>query len=80
MNETYEWLFTHYALPLMQVEKSSDEIQQAILACGDQTHQLFLRDQINSLCVMWGTDAFTVGLQLGIRLMAEQRAGGWELS
>lgn len=80
MNETYEWLYDRYALPLMREEKASAKIKESILAHTDPAHRLFLQDQISNLCILWGTDAFTIGLQLGIRLMAEQRTAGWEIS
>lgn len=79
MNETYEWLYDHYAMPLMREEKASDEIKESILAHTDPAHQLFLLDQLDSLCMLWGTEAFTLGLQLGLRLMAGQRADSLDI-
>jgi len=76
MNETYDWLYAHYALPLMQVKKDADEIKQTIIAHCGSNDQLYLIDQMNTLCMLWGTDAFSVGLQLGLRLMAGQRVDG----
>lgn len=80
MNETYEWLYDHYAQPLIQVEKEADELKQAIITYSGPDRQILLRDQLDSLCMLWGTDAFALGLQLGLRLMAGQRAGGPEVS
>nr|WP_325183322.1 hypothetical protein [uncultured Oscillibacter sp.] len=76
MNETYEWLYDNYALPLMQVEKEADKIKQSIVSLSRTENTLPLRDQLEDLCMLWGTDAFSLGLQLGLRLMAGQRAGG----
>lgn len=73
MNETYEWLYDHYALPLMQVRDGADQIKQAILSHSDSGDRVFWGDQLDSLCMLWGTDAFALGLQLGLRLMAGQR-------
>ena len=76
MNETYEWLYDNYALPLMQTEKKAEMIKQSIVALSRPENPLFLRDQLESLCMLWGTDSLSVGLQLGLRLMAGQQAGG----
>ncbi len=72
MNETYEWLYDHYALPLMQVRKDADKIKQGIISHCTSNDQIFLLDQMDTLCMVWGTDAFSLGLQLGLRLMAGQ--------
>lgn len=80
MNETYEWLYDHYALPLIQVEKDADTIKEAVISRGGPDDRVFLGDQMDALCMLWGTDSFTIGLQLGLRLMGGQRAGGLEIS
>ena len=66
MNETYEWLYDYYALPLMKAGKQADA--------------LFLWDRLEDLCLLWGTESFAIGLQLGLRLMAGQRADGLLIS
>ena len=38
------------------------------------------RDRVDSLLLLWGTEAFAVGLQLGLHLMAGQRAQGLAIS
>jgi len=79
MNETYEWLYNHYALPFMRGRENADEIKQAILSHCDPNDRISLSDQLSELCFMWGTDAFSLGLQLGLRLMAGQRAEGLDI-
>ncbi len=79
MNETYEWLYDNYALPLMQTEKEADKIKQSIVSLSRSENPLLLKDHLESLCMLWGTDSFALGLQLGLRLMAGQRAGGLAL-
>ena len=74
MNETYEWLYDHYALPLMRVEESADEIKRMILSHSDPSAKFVTRDQLENLCLLWGTESFAIGLQLGLRLMSGQRA------
>ena len=53
MNETYEWLYDHYALPPMQVRDGADQIKQAILSHSDSGDRVFLGDQLDSLCMLW---------------------------
>ena len=79
MNETYEWLYDRYALPLIRVRKDADAIKQTVISRSSPGDQLFLEDQMNDLCALWGMEAFTVGLQLGLRLMAGQRAEGLDI-
>ena len=40
MNETYEWLYDHYAQPLIQVEKEADELKQAIITYSGPDRQI----------------------------------------
>ena len=79
MNETYEWLYDNYALPLMRVEKEADKIKQSIVSLSQVENPLFLKDQLENLCLLWGTDSFSLGLQLGLRLMAGQRVEGLDI-
>ena len=79
MNETYEWLYDNYALPLMQTVKEADKLKQSIVSLSRAENPLFLKDQLENLCMLWGTNSFALGLQLGLRLMAGQRAGGLTL-
>lgn len=79
INETYEWLCDHYALSLMQSQQEIEALSRDIQSCAGASDQVRLRDKIDRLCVVRGTDAFTVGLQLGLRLMAGQREGGLTL-
>lgn len=79
MNETYEWLYDTYALPLIQVTERAESIKQSILTLSSPENHFELRDQIDALCTLWGTDSFSLGLQLGLRLMAGQRPGALEL-
>ena len=76
MNETYEWLYDYYALPLMKVGKQADALKERIVSHGSPADALFLWDRLEDLCLLWGTESFAIGLQLGLRLMAGQRADG----
>ena len=80
MNETYEWLYDNYALPLLDARKGGDEIIEELASRAAPEEQLWFRDRVESLLLLWGTDAFTVGLQLGLRLMAGQRTEALSLS
>ena len=70
MNETYKWLYDYYALPLMKVGKQADALKERIVSHGSPADALLL----------WGTESFAIGLQLGLRLMAGQRADGLLIS
>ena len=76
MNETYKWLYDYYALPLMKVGKQADALKERIVSHGSPADALFLWDRLEDLCLLWGTESFAIGLQLGLRLMAGQRADG----
>lgn len=80
MNETYEWLYDHYALPLLKARNGGDELLRELLSHAAPEERLWFRDRIESLRLLWGTDAFTAGLQLGLRLMAGQWAEGLSIS
>ena len=80
MNETYEWLYDYYALPLMKVGKQADALKERIVSHGSPADALFLWDRLGDLCLLWGTESFAIGLQLGLRLMAGQRADGLLIS
>ena len=76
MNETYEWLYDYYALPLMKVSKQADALKELIVSHGNPADALFLWDRLENLCLLWGTESVAIGLQLGLRLMAGQRVEG----
>ena len=71
MNDIFEWLYDNYALPLMSVGKQADAIRE-VIAAHAEPDQLFVQDQLETLCMVWGTEAFTIGLQLGLRLSTGQ--------
>lgn len=71
MNETFEWLYDKYARPMMGVEEQADAIKEDITA-RSALDRLTVRDQLDALCLLWGTEAFTIGVQLGLRLSAGQ--------
>ena len=79
MNETYEWLYDHYALPLMRVKKDADTIKQEIMLLSHTSESLRLRDRMEDLCLLWGEESFALGVQFGLRLMAGQCADGLNL-
>ena len=42
MNETYEWLYDHYALKLMRVKKDADTIKRDIMLLSHTPESLRL--------------------------------------
>ena len=53
---------------------------ERIVSHGSPADALFLWDRLEDLCLLWGTESFAIGLQLGLRLMAGQRADGLLIS
>ena len=93
MNETYKWLYDYYALPSLNGDlyhkplpccltggKQADALKERIVSHGSPADALFLWDRLEDLCLLWGTESFAIGLQLGLRLMAGQRADGLLIS
>ena len=74
MNETYEWLYDRYALPRLGAEREAETVKSKILDHCDPQERVAMSDALKDLCLLWGEAAFSVGLQLGLRLMAGQRA------
>lgn len=76
VNETYEWLYDRYALPLMRVKRQADRLKREIVSCKRDDVGVALQDKLDDLCQVWGTESFALGLQLGLRLMAGQSPDG----
>ena len=74
INETYEWLYDHYALPLLRIDKESNQLRDSIISHIQQKEDLSAADRFADLCRLWGEESFSLGLQLGLRLMAGQCA------
>ena len=74
MNETYEWLYDRYALPRLGAEREAETVKAEILSRCAPQDRFAMSDALENLCLLWGEAAFSVGLQLGLRLMAGQRA------
>ena len=64
----------------MKVGKQADARKERIVSHGSPADALFLWDRLEDLCLLWGTESFAIGLQLGLRLMAGQRADGLLIS
>ena len=79
MNKTYEWLYDYYALPLMKVGQQADALKERIVSHGSPADALFLWDRLEDLCLLWH-GVLCHRLQLGLRLMAGQRADGLLIS
>lgn len=71
-NETYQWLYDHYALPLLRIDQKSDQLRDSIIAHIQKEENLSAQDRFADLCQLWGEESFSLGLQLGLRLMAGQ--------
>lgn len=74
MNDLYEWLYDHYAQPMLN-DASFPSTYQAqmqewldILARLPTDERLLCIDLLDSLNTHWGTQAFACGVQTGLLL------------
>lgn len=73
MNTTYEWLYDHYAEPLLKEvnERERKEVDLLIEELAlERGGQVELADHLSNIRLRWGAEVFALGLQLGVRLTA----------
>ena len=72
MNNTYEWLYDSYALPLMQkITASQDEAVEELVKTLSisEENRISFYDAITNMRLNWGGEVFALGLQFGLRLV-----------
>ncbi len=78
MNEIYNWLYDHYCAPLLEEMYAAPgdygmeptaHLEKALRDASGTP--LDRTDWLNTLHIIWGTEAFAVGVQLGVRLMGQ---------
>lgn len=72
MNDTYEWLYSHYAkLQLEKSRKFADEATEKLAQTLDLSDngKYELKELLEELRFNWGLEVFAIGLQLGLRLV-----------
>lgn len=85
MDNIYEWLFDHYALPkLRRIENSCNEALTAYAerAGLSKKERLRLLDMVSNMRLEWGAEAFALGVRFGLRLNGPRprpREPGWLL-
>lgn len=67
MNRIYEKLFDAYAQPLLMKDQEVQIFLEPLAISDDM--RLELTDTLNSLRLQWSTDAFALGLHLGLSLL-----------
>ena len=73
MREIYEWLYDHYAEPVLNEKPLfQDHVLEEALSAAPEDLRLRLFDQVAGLRLQWCTAAFARGLQLGLALGMEQ--------
>ena len=73
MKEIYEWLYDHYAEPVLNEKPLfQDQVLEEALSAAPEDLRLRLFDQVAGLRLQWCTAAFARGLQLGLALGVEQ--------
>ena len=86
MSNIYEWLFDHYALPkLHEIESDHTAAESAFSDRANLTgkERLCLHDLVSNMRLEWGTCAFALGVQFGLRLhsaSAHTERPGWLLN
>ena len=69
MENIYEWLYDHYADPLLQKTPFFPERFRApILDAAPPERRLWMEDRLDALQMEWGTAAFAAGIRLGLAL------------
>ncbi len=71
MDDFYPWLFDHYALPqLTALDKSGQDAAAAVAAelSLDEDGRIRMADFADGLRLQWGTEAFALGVRLGLAL------------
>ena len=73
MREIYEWLYDHYAEPVLSEKPLfQDRVLEETLSAAPEDLRLRLFDQVAGLRLRWCTEAFARGVQLGLALEAEE--------
>ena len=73
MREMYEWLYDHYAEPVLNENPLfQDRALEEALSAAPEDLRLRLFDQVAGLRLRWCTEAFARGVQLGLALEAEE--------
>lgn len=80
MNETYKWLYDYYALPLMKVGKQAGCAQRADRLPRQPCGRAVPVGPAGRPVPAVGHGVLCHRLQLGLRLMAGQRADGLLIS
>lgn len=73
MKEIYEWLYDHYAEPVLNEKPLfQDQVLEEALSAAPEDLRLRLFDQVAGLHLRWCTEAFARGVQLELALEAEE--------
>ncbi len=73
MESLYEWLYDTYAQPkLAKQPLFQDKLLAPLLETLPRDQQISCLDLLHTLQLHWCTAAFTVGVQAGLHLAAEQ--------
>ncbi len=83
MDDLYQWLFDHYALP--ELRDTAEEHDDALSAFAERAaltriQRLRLIDMVSNMRLEWGPEAFALGVRFGLGLhvpRARSREPGW---
>lgn len=72
MDGIYEWLYDEYVLPQMQdIAKGQNEILDRLAGALSlsKTGRRCLHDVTGNMRIQWGTEAFVLGVRMGLELV-----------
>ena len=79
MDKTYNWLYRDYALPLLSdmMEEQGEHLNDLVYSLPlTPEHRIDIYDMLTLFRYEWGTEAFALGVQLGIQLTQPRPAAG----
>ena len=71
VDKTYNWLYRDYVLPLLSdmVEEQGKRLNDLVYSLPlTPEHRIDIYDMLTLFRYEWGTEAFALGVQLGIQL------------
>ena len=73
MENIYEWLCDHYAVPRLEsLPEFQDQRTEPLLAMAPEDQRLSCSDALVTLQMNWCTAAFELGVRLGVELKAAE--------
>ncbi|MDE6880436.1 MAG: hypothetical protein K2P20_03675 [Oscillospiraceae bacterium] len=75
MNTTYEWLYSNYAVPQLEKIEKTETAQVDLLVQSlnlSSWGRIQILDKLADIRFHWGSEAFALGVQMGMQLTPPQ--------